>query len=161
MKRKFIILAITTLILIGVAYTLTVCFQPKPVVLNGSMFVSDAGRSHGGFEYNAEWNATLNIQGSSGSLYLVLNIGLGDALTKHEYDVTEFKMDEKKITMKIEGETVTLILVETDEIWDHAFDGFYIASWGGDAPPEEIRGIIKPSIFQGLYEHYYIELRLR
>lgn len=161
MKRKFIIFVIAMLILVGVSYTITFCFQPKPILLSGSMFVSDAGRSHGGFEYNAEWNATLNIQGSSGSLNLVLNIGLGDALTKHRYDVTEFKIDEKKIIMKIEGEMVTLILIEADEIWDHAFDNFYIASWGGDAPPEEIRGIIKPSIFQGLLNHYYIELRLR
>lgn len=160
MKRKFIILVITVL-MIGVTYSIMVYFQPKPITLRGSMFVSDAGRSHGGFEYNAEWNATLNIQGSRGSLDLVLNIGLGDALTKHHYDVTEFKMDEKKITMKIEGEMVTLILVEADEIWDHTFDGFYIASWGGDAPPEEIRGTIKPLIFQGLVDHYYIELRLR
>jgi len=41
--------------------------QPPSTVLVGSMFVSDAGRSHGGFEYNAEWNATLSIRGASGT----------------------------------------------------------------------------------------------
>ncbi|MGQ9680238.1 MAG: hypothetical protein ACUVV4_05680 [Candidatus Bathyarchaeia archaeon] len=160
MKRWLTILSIAALIIIGVAYAITVCLQPE-LLLSGSLFVSDAGRSHGGFEYNAEWNATLNIRGSSGVLELVHNIGLGDALTKHRYDVTEFKMDDEKITMKIERETVTLILVENDEVWDHAFDDFYIASWGGDAPLEEIRGVIKPLMFQGLSEHYYVELRLR
>jgi len=38
-------------------------------------------------------------------------------------------------------------------------DGYYIASWGGDAPNEEIRGAISPEVF-GLPDHYYVELRL-
>lgn len=125
------------------------------------MFVSDAGRSHGGFEYTAGWNATLTVRGSTGTLKLVFDVGLGDALQKHEYGVSDFGKDQDSITMKLDGNTVTLIWVEEDGVWDHAYDKHYIASWGGDAPSEEIRGIISPTTFPGLASHYYIELRLR
>ncbi|MGQ9781513.1 MAG: hypothetical protein ACUVQ8_04585 [Nitrososphaeria archaeon] len=130
-------------------------------VLKGSLFVSDAGRSHGGFEYNAEWNATLSIEGEKGTLHLVLNIGLGDALEKHEYQVTDFEIDAKKASMKIDGTEVMLVLIEKDLIWDGRFDNYYVASWGGDTSQEEIVGRISPDIFLGLGPHYYVELRLK
>ena len=94
-------------------------FLPTLIVLHGSFFVSDAGRSHGGFEYNGEWNATLTIRGSTGTLKLVLNVGLGDALKKHEYTITEFNKEPNKITMKIEEQPLVLIWVGNDVVWNH------------------------------------------
>ena len=56
---------------------------PSQTTMAGSMFVSDAGKSHGGFEYTATWNASLQASGSTGNLTFVLQVGLGDALTKY------------------------------------------------------------------------------
>jgi len=128
--------------------------------LEGSMFVSDAGRSHGGFEYNALYKAELDIDHGNGVLRLVLESGLGDTLDKREYLVSNFKMTTERISMKIEGAEVVLEWVKSDLVWDHQYDNHYIAAWGGDAPAEEIRGVISPEIFPGLASHYYVELRL-
>ncbi len=53
-----------------------------------SLFVSDAVRGHGSFEYAASVNASLVTEGGSGTLHLVQTVGLGDPLQKHEYAVT-------------------------------------------------------------------------
>lgn len=135
--------------------------RPSPVVLRGSLFVSDAGRSHGGFEYNAEWNATLTVDGAIGSLKLVLHVGLSDALTRHEYRITDFVQEPGKVSLKIEGRPVVVVWTERDEIWGRIYDRHYIASWGSDAPLEELRGTISPAIFSGLVGFWYVELRLR
>jgi len=131
------------------------------VNLSGTMFVSDAGQSHGGFEYTASYYANLTITGKKGVLNLTLEIGLGDALEKHEYEITDFSLSEDRITMRIEGAYVTLVWVENDTVWDHEYDNCYIASWGSESPQSEIRGEISPSTFPGLVQHYYVELRLR
>lgn len=136
-------------------------FLTSPLVMLGTFLVSDAGTSHGGFEYVAEWNATLEVKGTTGTLKLVHVVGLGDALKKHEYRVTGFKKTPERINMRLDGITVELVWIEEDLIWNHTYDEFYISSWGGYAPPEEIRGVISPSIFLGLVDFYYVELRLR
>lgn len=174
MKRSSLLaLTVVVAIILVVAVILLHVYQTRCVhktrrlVLKGSFFVSDAGRSHGGFEYNAEWNATLTIEDESatGTLELVLNIGLGDALKKHEYDVTDFTMEPSShvspntISMKIESQEVRLPWTDKDVVWNGAYDRHYIASWGGDASPDEIRGAISPTIFPGLASHYYVELR--
>jgi hypothetical protein len=130
-------------------------------VFNGSFFVSDAGQSHGGFEYVAVWNATLTVNGPFGELSLIFAEGLGDVLTKHEYLVSEFVYNQSTLSMKVDGKPLTLVWTPVDAIWNHEFDNYYIASWGGDAPAEEIRGTISPTIFPGLVEFYYVELRLK
>ena len=129
--------------------------------MTGSMFVSDAGRSHGGFEYTATWNATLDLSGSSGTLRLVLNLGLGDALTEHQFAITDFAKNSTNISMKIDGRPVTLVWTENDPIWNGTFDRYYVASWGGDAPQNELRGSISPTTFPGLNNAWYVELRVR
>ena len=90
MKRSLLLIltAIAAIVFVTAVFLFQV-FLFTPLVLRGSFFVSDAGRSHGGFEYNAEWNATLTVKGTTGTLDLVLNVGLGDALEKHEYGITE------------------------------------------------------------------------
>ena len=49
---------------------------------------------------------------------------------------------------------------QNDEIWNHQFDNNYIASWGGFAPENEIKGVISPIIFPGLPDFWYVELRI-
>jgi hypothetical protein len=127
----------------------------------GSMFVSDAGKSHGGFEYTASWNATVEVVGATGTLNLTLRVGLGDALTKHQFAVTDFSKNSTKVSMKIDGSPVTLIWIDNDPIWNGTFNHYYVASWGGYAPQNEIRGNISPTIFPGLTSFWYVELRLQ
>jgi len=165
-NRKAVVLTIilATIVIAFIAVSFTNLFSPPNKLakeLRGSFFVSDAGRSHGGFEYNAEWDATLSLVGGDGVLTLELNVGLGDALKRHKYNVTDYSIDSKKISMKIDGKEVVLELVEKDKVWNGQFDNYYIASWGSDAPPEEIIGKISPTIFPGLELHYYVELRLK
>jgi len=113
-----------TLIVVVTAVSLAVVFlygelYPSKAVLRGSLFVSGSGRSHGGFEYNAEWNATLTVEGTTVTLGLVLHVGLGDIFDKHEYRIESFSMDSSTVN------------------------------------------IITPTIFPGLADTYYVELRLR
>ena len=133
----------------------------------GSLHINDAGRSHGGFEYAAEYkvevsqacNGTVRT-GHIAALAFTLEAGLGDALEVHELQL-KLSFDELRdeITLSSGNTTITLVKVEVDRIWNHEWDGYYIASWGGDAPDGEIRGEISPEVF-GLPDHYYVELRL-
>jgi hypothetical protein len=162
MKRRLLFSSVSAAtILLVIVLFLFHAVRPTAIVMQGSLFVSDSGRSHGGFEYNAEWNATVTVQESTGVLRLALHIGLGDALQKHEYSVTDFVKDSNKVSMKIDGQPIMLVWQENDQVWAHEYDRYYVASWGSDSPHEEIRGAISPLIFPGLAEHCYIELRLR
>jgi len=162
MNRSSLFALIIFAIIISLAAVLLyVEFNPSKVTLSGSLFVSDAGRSHGGFEYNAEWDATLTVEGTTGTLGFVLRVGLGDALEQHDYRVEGFSMDSSAVSMIIDGQPLELIWVEEDTIWNHTYDRYYIASWGSDAQQGEIKGVITPMIFPGLVETYYVELRLR
>ena len=170
-----LILAILALGLVALATVAFALLSPPPFghrekpetrTFAGSMFVSDAGQSHGGFEYNAEWAADLIVVGDTGMLRLTLKTGLGDALTKHEYTVTEFKKDDltlawRLISFDMNGNTVKLLLVPNDTVWDGQFSNYYIASWGAHAPDAEIRGLIRPTYFEGLADFWYVELRLK
>ena len=142
-------------------YELTVVFG------TGSLHINDAGRSHGGFEYAAEYSVEVS-QGCNGTvrtnhiavLDFTLQIGLGDALSVHELRLKLlYDRDRNEVTLANESATIVLEKVAQDLIWNHAWDGYYVASWGGDAPEEEVRGQISPEIF-GLPSHYYVELRL-
>lgn len=143
------------------AYVASPHGQPSGELMTGSMFVSDAGRSHGGFEYTATWNASLELSGSTGTLSLLLNLGLGDALTEHQFAITDFTKNSTNVSMKIDGRPVTLVWIDDDQIWNGTFDRYYVASWGGDAPQNEVRGVISPTTFPGLSSPWYVELRLR
>lgn len=137
----------------------------KPILdslqIEGTFFVSDAGQSHGGFEFTAEYTAEFDVTNGIGTLTLTQIIGLGDPLEKHVYSITDLHIDKNnKITMNIDDNPVELIFVENDEIWNHQFDNHYIASWGGFAPENEIKGVISPLIFPGLPDFWYVELRI-
>ena len=61
-------------------------------------------------------DASLTVRGSAGKLRLVLNMGLGDPLQKHEYNVSAYSRDQNRISMKTDGNQVALIWVEEDDI---------------------------------------------
>jgi hypothetical protein len=136
---------------------------------DGSMFISDAGTAIGGFEFTASYNASLVgtdgqswvMDGRTATLSLSLEIGLGDPLSTHEilFGVT-YDPGADTVLLDGDGGDVLLVHVSDDAVWDGQFDGYYIASWGGYAPEEELRGSISPDMF-GLPEHYYVELRLQ
>ncbi|MBO3804313.1 MAG: hypothetical protein JTT11_10695 [Candidatus Brockarchaeota archaeon] len=161
MYRRILLVSAASVVAASAAVALLLRPLDSKVTLRGSMFVSDAGRSHGGFEYNAEWEVTVEAEQGLGTMRLGLKVGLGDALEKHEYRVEGLSIEPGRLSMSLEGQPIVLVWLESDEVWDHAYDKHYVASWGGDAPPEEVRGSISPSIFPGLGGHYYVELRLR
>jgi len=136
--------------------------QPAATMMRGSLFVSDAGRSHGGFEYTASWNATLSLTGkNTGVLDLVLDVGLGDALSRHNFTITDFVRNSTTISMLLDSQPVTTRWTTTDTVWNQTYDNYYIASWGDDAPTNELIGKISPTMFPGLANFWYVELRLR
>lgn len=127
----------------------------------GTFFISDAGESHGGFEFTAEYKTEFDVTNGRGNLIITQIIGLGDPLEKHVYSITDLNIKKNnKITMNIDNYPVELIFVKNDEIWNHQFDNNYIASWGGFAPENEIKGVISPIIFPGLPDFWYVELRI-
>jgi hypothetical protein len=140
-------------------------YPEKPIFnslqTEGTFFVSDAGESHGGFEFTAEYKTEYDVTNGKGTLTITQITGLGDPLEKHVYSITDLKIKElDRITMNIDDNPVELVFVESDEIWNHQFDNNYIASWGGFAPENEIKGVISPTIFPGLPDFWYIELRI-
>ena len=127
----------------------------------GTFFVSDAGESHGGFEFTAEYKTEFDVTNGIGTLTITQITGLGDPLEKHVYSITDLQIKKfNKITMNIDEYPVELIFVKNDIIWNHQFDNNYIASWGGFAPENEIKGMISPIIFPGLPDFWYVELRI-
>jgi hypothetical protein len=140
-------------------------YPEKPIFnslqTEGTFFVSDAGESHGGFEFTAEYKTEYDVTNGKGTLTITQITGLGDPLEKHVYSITDLKINElDRITMNIDDNPVELVFVESDEIWNHQFDNNYIASWGGFAPENEIKGMISPTIFPGLPDFWYVELRI-
>lgn len=128
--------------------------------LSGRMFISDAGASHGGFEYTASYNVSLVAYGLTGVMMIELDSGLGDAIQKHQYEVTNLSISTYKVSMELNRVSVELVWVTNDTIWEHYFDNTYVASWGGFAPSCDLNGRISPDILPGLAHHYYVELRL-
>jgi hypothetical protein len=176
MQKAKLGLLIGVTVVVAVALVLSVVLQSPSTVIDtwsvdfsdGSMFISDAGASHGGFEFTATYWANISgfsresiIAGDEIVLSLQLRVGLGDPLEKHEY-LLRLGYDHLQDTVWIRNSStnISLIRVDNDTIWNHEFDGYYITSRGGYAPSDEIRGNISPTIF-GLPDHYYVELRLK
>ncbi|MFQ6127349.1 MAG: hypothetical protein ACE5QW_00355 [Thermoplasmata archaeon] len=164
-----LIVAITVIILIPGAWV-WLFFEPPSGeacecsishTFQGSFYINDAGDPKGGFEYAAEYNATLTVTESSGALVLNQISGPGDILTKHLYEVRCLCLEDNILVFGLDGNEVVLIWDLVDPVWDGNYSEHYIASWGSDAPDEARRGHIRASYFPGLLSHYYVELRLK
>lgn len=178
-----LLVAVTLLVLSAALVTAAYPWPREPysayevMLFDGSMYVSDAGRSHGGFEYAAEYNVSFSgyswvddsipeapgyvyMAGDTVTLTFILDVGLGDALGVHTLSLTvDYDNIQRAIILEKDDIRIVAELVEKDHVWGGVWDGYYIASWGGDAPANEVRGEISPGIFD-LPEHYYVELRL-
>lgn len=92
---------------------------------------------------------------------MVLHTGLGDALRAHDFSVTRFSRNSTTMSMLLDGQSLVMRWTSNDAVWNGTSDGYYIASWGSDAPPNELIGTISPTMFPGLVPSWYVELRLR
>ncbi len=120
----------------------------------GSMYVNDAGEPKGGFEWAAEYNLTMHfITNRTGYIFIILRVGLGDPLATHTYTFTNLTKTPKKLTFLIKPiwsnkwNNLTLQYVETDEVWNK-YNNYYIIRYAD------------PTIFPGLKQHYYLEIRI-
>jgi hypothetical protein len=163
------VLVIASAVLVGLGPANPPVSGPRFMVVfdAGSLYINDAGMSHGGFEYAAEYSVTVS-QGCNGTveeghiaaLDLALVRGLGDALQVHHLELLlGSSTNVNEILLSGGGVEIRLVRQVEDLVWNHSWDGYYVASWGAYAPQGEIRGTISPGIF-GLPDHYYVELRL-
>ena len=125
----------------------------------GTFYANDCGVSHGGHEWAGSYSASLTVEGTKGDLNIVLEIGLGDYLDRHDFKITDFSETSETISFKIDGRQVRLSYVEEDTIWNGEYNNHYIAN-NSDDQSEQI-GIIPIEVFYGLSFHFYIELRLK
>ncbi len=125
----------------------------------GSLYVNDCGEPRCGFEYAASYYANLTLSNGRGMLIFELEIGLGDTLEKHEYVAVLRDYTQQKMVLLIDDNEVILERVKNDTVWNK-WHNYYIASYGTNMPENDRIGKIKPEIFPGLMNHYYIEIRL-
>lgn len=125
----------------------------------GSLYINDCGEPRCGFEYAASYYANLSLSNGKGELVFELEIGLGDTLEKHEYITTLINYTQQKMRLLIDGKEITLERIENDTVWNK-WHNYYIASFGINMPENDRIGKIKPEIFPGLIDHYYVEIRL-
>ncbi len=163
LKKALVAISIVAMLAVALAVAIYVSSAgggKNETRLAGSLFISDAGQSHGGFEYAASYNVSLSVKDGRGTMTAVLDVGLGDTLTKHEYAVSDFQMTSGAVRMNVDGQAVVLPWTSDDKVWNGTYDNRYIASWGSTSPAEEIRGTINPSVFLGVPSSYYVELRI-
>ena len=125
----------------------------------GTFYANDCGVSHGGHEWAGSYTASLIVEGSNGDLKIVLEVGLGDYLDRHDFKITDFSKSSETISFKIDGRMIRLSYVEEDTIWNGEYNNHYIAN-NSDDQSEQI-GTIPIEVFYGLPFHYYIELRIK
>jgi hypothetical protein len=100
-------------------------YPEKPIFnslqTEGTFFVSDAGESHDGFEFTAEYKTKYDVTNGKDTLTITQITGLGDPLEKHVYSITDLKINElERIKMNINDNPVELVFVESDEIWNQS-----------------------------------------
>jgi hypothetical protein len=125
----------------------------------GSFYINDCGEPKGGFEYVENYYANLTIDKGFGKLILEVKSGTEDKITKHEYLVLLKEYTPSNMVLSIDCRKVELEWIEYDEVWNK-WHNYYIASFGINMDKDERIGKIKPNIFPGIYDHYYVELRL-
>ncbi|UCG03225.1 MAG: hypothetical protein JSW11_04385, partial [Candidatus Heimdallarchaeota archaeon] len=122
--------------------------QSEFVVFEGSMFASDAGISHGGFEWTASYNARwlISRKSSDGIMNITLSEGLGshfsNGVTSVEIPITDFFFNGSSIGFLIQNMEVFLDFVEYDTIWDGMYNNQFIAVQSLNS--SEICGSIDP-----------------
>ena len=142
------ILVVTTSLVAAGAY---IYVNQPDIILTGSLYFNDSGQHHGGWEATCLWNVTLAVKAGSGILVVTPEPDFmnGEILLKWSYHISGFQITAEQIVMTIDGHPVILEFVENDTIWD-TYHNHYIR-----AKPD-----LSPTIFPGLMDHFYVELRL-
>ena len=157
MKKEMIVVGIAVLL---VCVGLSGCIEDDiSGEAKGSLYVNDCGEPRCGFEYAASYYANLTVSYGRGLLVFELESGLGDTLEKHEYVAVLINYTQQEMRLLVDGRDVILERVENDTVWNK-WHNYYIASYGMYMPERDRIGMIKPEIFPGLVDHYYVELRL-
>jgi hypothetical protein len=160
-------IALTVLVIVGFSVIQQTLLTNPPsefVVFEGSMFASDAGISHGGFEWTASYSVRWSIsrESSNGILNITLDEGLGShfsgGATSVEIPTIDFFFNGSAISFLSQNFHVILDFVEYDTIWDGSYNDQYIAIQSLNS--SEICGSIDPLMVPGFIEWFYIELRL-
>lgn len=125
----------------------------------GSFYANDCGESHGGFEWAGGYTASLNVTGTKGRLILTFDIGLGDPLEVHNFNISDFRDLGTSLSFRLEGKTARLVWVEKDAIWDGTYDAHFVGN-KSDRMSEQV-GHLPIEVFNGFRSHYYVELRLQ
>lgn len=125
----------------------------------GTLYMNDSGEPKGGWEYTQEYYANLTVKKGIGRLEIKVKPGMGDKLVKHKYLVILERYTEKEMILNIGGEEIILKFIEHDDLWDK-WHNHYIASYGIYMDKNETIGKIRPNVFPGVLDQYYIELRL-
>lgn len=125
----------------------------------GSFYANDCGVSHGGFEWAGDYTASLSVTGTKGRLILTFDIGLGDPLKVHNFNISDFRDLGTSLSFRLEGKSTQLVWVEKDNIWDGTHDSRFIGN-NSDQASEQV-GHLPIEVFYGFRSHYYVELRLR
>jgi hypothetical protein len=127
----------------------------------GSLYVNEAGSPKGDSNYTALYNADLTTQDGAGGILFNYVSGDGDRLAQHVYNVSGLCDQNGHLEFSADGNTFEMPLDYEDLIWDGNYSGYFIASWGPQAGPEEKRGTIFARYFPGIAEFSYVELRLQ
>jgi hypothetical protein len=123
--------------------------------MKGSLLVNAPSHTEGGSGFPVTYNASLSVRSGSGSLNLTLSGGVRDILLEHRYTVSNLIANETTVSMLLNGNPVTLILIANDSSGGQ-FSGSYVASNG----PNGQKGSISPSFFGGLGSQYNVQLQL-
>ena len=157
--KKQIIVIFTICLLLVIAFS--GCIEKEVSGRSyGVFYINDCGEPKGGWEYTQPYYANLTINNGIGKLNInVIPGGMGNKLTKHNFSVVLKKYTDDEMILLIGGKKVILEWVEHDDVWDK-WHNHYIASFGISMNDNETIGKIKPNVFPGIMEHYYVELRL-
>jgi len=127
--------------------------------LSGSAYVSDSGNSRDNFTFFSVYQLELVLRGDEGVLALNFVNGTRDVISEKAFRVSSFQVGERYMEFRIRREHVRLDFVENDSIWNHRYDGQYIASISTDK--DERKGRIYPWIFPGVKPGWYLEVRIK
>ena len=158
MKKQLILIGIAVLL---ISIGLSGCIEKEVSGQSyGIFYINDCGEPKGGWEYTQPYYANLTINNGIGKLKInVIPGGMGNKLTKHNFSVVLKNYTDDEMILLIGGKKVILEWVEHDDVWDK-WHNHYIASYGIYMDDDETIGEIKPNVFPGVRNHYYVELRL-
>lgn len=126
----------------------------------GSFYVNHAGEPTSDPPCYAEFNVTLVVLNSSGSLEFNRTGGALN-VTLTSLPVHCLCRSNEQVSFTIVGRELRLIWDPVDPVWNGMYSDHYIASYGSEASSQAIRGSIWAGDFPGLPLHYYVELRLK